>query len=495
MQNQDVYLLQKNLSPAIAKHVMETVLSSHGKYEVEYVIPEHGHECGGAHWPAVLPTDVVLAGRVMAKFKEKGKSSGDISMPVKTLDFAHNYNQISPDCKLELHIYAVVLSYCIQRYYALDFPSIGLAASQLILLISQIKVNSMAIVRMKSLDECEGFNKSSRLFATAFTSNLEQVQVGQAIYSTGSLFNHSCQPNIHAYFLSRTLHLRSTEFVPAWYPLELSYGPQVGQQCLKERKELLKERYSFDCHCRGCSELTLSDLVINAFRCPQPDCLGTVLEMVYHKDCKEDRVQVSGASLRCKLSLPVLQQKKDVSEVAYMLLLEANVIFHSDPGHCLSCGSYRDLDSLSTSSKAAMIAIEKLKDPKLSDKDPCSFMTDALKSLSFLRSIRHPYSKIVAQAEDTIAEAFIKIGELEHAVQHCKESIKILEKLYGVSHIVIAHELMKLASIQLTSGGNPAVLCNIERLEAILALYYGPHATAIIPHLDALRREAVGSAA
>lgn len=54
-----------------------------------------------------------------------------------------------------------------------------------------------------------------------------QVRVGQAIYSTGSLFNHSCQPNVHAYFLSRSLLIRSTEFVEAGYPLEISYGPQV----------------------------------------------------------------------------------------------------------------------------------------------------------------------------------------------------------------------------------------------------------------------------
>lgn len=58
------------------------------------------------------------------------------------------------------------------------------------------------------------------------------MRVGQAVYSTGSLFNHSCQPNIHAYFLARMLLIRSTEFVPAWHPLELSYGPQVILQIL-----------------------------------------------------------------------------------------------------------------------------------------------------------------------------------------------------------------------------------------------------------------------
>jgi len=51
--------------------------------------------------------------------------------------------------------------------------------------------------------------------------------VGKAIYKAGSLFNHSCQPNVHAYFLSRTLYLRTTHGVAAGCQLELSYGPQV----------------------------------------------------------------------------------------------------------------------------------------------------------------------------------------------------------------------------------------------------------------------------
>lgn len=54
-----------------------------------------------------------------------------------------------------------------------------------------------------------------------------QIRVGQALYKTGSLFNHSCKPNIHLYFLSRGLVMRTTEFVPMGCPLELSYGPEV----------------------------------------------------------------------------------------------------------------------------------------------------------------------------------------------------------------------------------------------------------------------------
>lgn len=56
--------------------------------------------------------------------------------------------------------------------------------------------------------------------------------MAQAVYSGGSLFNHSCQPNAHAYFLSRTLFVRATENVIAGSELELSYGPEVVMSSL-----------------------------------------------------------------------------------------------------------------------------------------------------------------------------------------------------------------------------------------------------------------------
>lgn len=495
LRNRNGYTTQKHLSADLEKHVVDTILANHSKCAVTNLnfkhIPEHKHECGGAHWSAILPPDVVLAGRVMMQSVEKRKVPGEFSKPRETLEFAHNYVQIPSDSKLEFHIYAAVLSYCLEHYYSSDFPADGATASQLVLLISQIKINSMAVVHMKSLDGYGALEKSQKLSAIddVYTCALEQVKVGQAIYSTGSLFNHSCQPNIHAYFLSRTLFLRSTEFVPAWYPLELSYGPQVGQLDLQDRLELLKEQYSFKCRCTSCSELNLSDLVINAFRCIEPDCPGAVLEMTCYEKLEDDFVQVPGASDSCKLSLPVSKKKTDLSKVASMLLQKTGVMCRFGPGCCLSCGSNLDLKSSSSASKSATMDIQRLKDFIASNIAPGILISDALKSLIQLRSVRHPYSRDVAQAEDNLAEAFVRIREFERAMQHCIASIEILEKLYHSKHIVIGHELMKLASIQLSLGDRTTARHNIKRLEAIFSLYYGSHVSEIFPYIEDLRRE------
>uniref|UniRef100_A0A2P2LMD0 SET and MYND domain-containing protein 4 isoform X2 n=1 Tax=Rhizophora mucronata TaxID=61149 RepID=A0A2P2LMD0_RHIMU len=191
-------------------------------------IPEHRHECLGVNWPVALPTDVILAGRVMAKFisQQRGVMQSNLQ---RILDLSHNYSRITPESKLELHIYAIVLLWCLQHAFGFGLPANGIFLSQIVILICQIRVNSMAIFHMKSVD-INGVEDQFGKFSSnrdISTYSVEQVKVGQAIYAAGSVFNHSCQPNIHAYFLSRTLFIRTSECVEAGSPMELSYGPQA----------------------------------------------------------------------------------------------------------------------------------------------------------------------------------------------------------------------------------------------------------------------------
>ncbi|CAD5174787.1 unnamed protein product [Musa acuminata subsp. malaccensis] len=492
----DTYLSKTNLATDLEKHVMNAILANPTRSTGEDIcsnhILEHRHECGGAHWSAVLPPDIVLAARLIVTSIEKCKASGTIFNPLDYLDFVHNYAQNPSVSKLELHVYAIVLLYCLHQYYNSDFPLSGASVAQLILVISQIKVNSMAVIHMKSHNRDEAFGKCSKffIFEEHITQDTKQVKVAQAIYSRGSLFNHSCQPNVHAYFLSRTLFVRSVEVVPAWCPLELSYGPQAGELDLQGRQKLLEEQYSFQCRCSSCSELNLSDLVMNSFRCVRPYCLGAVLEATHYKRLESNFLQVSNASGTFKLSLPLLSSKKDISDVARMLLHERGANSHIAAGHCMSCGSCCDLECSTAGSKSSLANIQRLKDSLDSDQIPDAFVSEMLSSLSHLRSVRHPYSKIVAEADDNVAEAFVRIGELKLAVQHCVASIEILEKLYGSNHIVMGHELMKLASIQLCTGDRTATLSSIDRVESIFLLYYGSHVDRIFPHLKVLRTEA-----
>lgn len=53
---------------------------------------------------------------------------------------------------------------------------------------------------------------------------------------------------------------------------------QVGQWDCKDRLKFLEDEYSFRCQCSSCTEVNLSDLVLNALHCAQPNCPGIVLD-------------------------------------------------------------------------------------------------------------------------------------------------------------------------------------------------------------------------
>ncbi|KAG0548965.1 hypothetical protein BDA96_01G213500 [Sorghum bicolor] len=450
---------------------------------------EHKHECGGAHWAAVLPTDVVLAGRIMARSIEKMMLSGKrfaISGP--NLDLVHHYDQHSPANKLESQIYAIVLLLCLQNHYRSDLLWTEDSLSQLVLLIFQIKVNSIAIVRVRSVDGSPELtvNRGVSGAEGANMCSVEQVRVAQAVYVSGSLFNHSCQPNVHAYFLSRALMLRTTEFIKSGSPVELSYGPQVGEMQLSERQKSLQENYYFSCQCSSCSELNLSDLVMSSFCCPQSNCLGAISESTYYRS-KENFVNVSlGGSYVCKLSLPdVSKVDKDMENVAKSLLGNIGVSLNIDHGCCTSCRSHIDVSSALATSHREESTINRLKKLTLLDK---TIITKALQSLKLLKKLRHPYSKALAQAEDTIAEAFAKVGDQERARKHCEASIQILKKLYHPKHIIIAHELIKLVSILLSLGDGASAAATFAQAEAIFSLYYGSHVEKTLTYMGTLKK-------
>ncbi|XP_044461644.1 SET and MYND domain-containing protein 4 isoform X4 [Mangifera indica] len=356
---------------------------------------EHKHECQGAHWPMILPSDIVLAGRVLVKCIEQRRACSEGFNLTETLELSHNYLDASPESKLESHIYSIVLLYCIQHSYGFELPINGASISQrgkqsrekilfklrwlqctcfdlkllslsilqIVILIFQIRVNSMAIVCMKSNDDRPPNQFGDTVpGGTALTSTLEQIRVGQAIYAAGSLFNHSCRPNIHAYFLSRTLIIRTTEFVTSGCPLELSYGPQVGQWDCKDRLQFLEGNYSFRCRCSGCSEVNLSDLVINAFHCINPTCSGIVLDCSV-VNCEKQKLKQfpkfpKGSSSESHLQIGKLSCDY-IDSVGYLALQKKNRTLDGDPGYCLKCGSYCNLESSCAAVDEAWIYIKR----------------------------------------------------------------------------------------------------------------------------------------
>ncbi|KAK0593132.1 hypothetical protein LWI29_031522 [Acer saccharum] len=482
------HITNESLSSDLEEYIGKITLGNEF-YPVMENIFEHKHECRGVHWPIILPSDIALAGRVVVKSIEQRRASAGSNL-IETLEFCHNYTQVSPESKLESHIFSIVLLYCLQSTYGSELPINGASISKIVILISQIRVNSMAVVRIKSNDY-ESSDQIGKVVTrgSALTSNVEQIRVGQAIYRTGSLFNHSCQPNIHAYFLSRTLTIRTTESVVSDCPLELSYGPQVGQWDCKDRLKLLEDGYSFHCQCSGCSEVNISDLLINAFRCVDLKCSGIVLDSSV-VICEKQKLERFLGDPKGSSMLQIGNISSDlVSSMASLAFEENCRTLNVNPGYCLKCGSYCDLESLRSAVDEAWIFIRRLQDAIVSTKISRAILLDASRSLGQLRSILHAYNKGIAEAEDNLAQAFCLVGDLQLARDHCKASIEILEKLYGHNHIVIGYELVKLSSVQLSLGDSDAV-DSINRLDTIFKRYYGSHADVMFQFLQPLQKDA-----
>uniref|UniRef100_A0A452YJ49 Uncharacterized protein n=1 Tax=Aegilops tauschii subsp. strangulata TaxID=200361 RepID=A0A452YJ49_AEGTS len=68
----------------------------------------------------------------------------------------------------------------------------------------------------------------------------------------------------------------------------------------------------------------------------------------------------------------------------------------------------------------------------------------------------------------------------------------ILKKLYHPKHIAIAHELIKLVSIELSLGDRASAAATFAQAKAIFSLYYGPDVERILPYVDALKRTVSG---
>ncbi|CAN8290187.1 unnamed protein product [Cochlearia groenlandica] len=486
----DKHHISQNLPNDVVEHIKAVTSADIYCSETECIL-EHQHECQGANWPAVLPSDAVLAGRIIMKLINEGKAAMDLSNLQEILELSHSYSNMSPESKLDLHLLSIVLIWCLSKSCCPDLSICEASVTQTIILLSQIKVNSIAVVRMKS--SCDSFKcaPSGSVSVNEPIQSLEQIRVGQALYKTGSLFNHSCKPNIHLYFLSRGLVMRTTEFIPMGCHLELSYGPEVGKWDCKDRLRFLEEEYFFHCRCRGCSQVNISDLVYNGYCCVNTNCTGVVLDTKV-ATCESDKLNSFLAAPK-SLDHPSQGRDKvyaDVSEVASSLLCKPKSFLHIEPEICLKCGSRCDVENSHVEVNKAWNQLRRVEELMNSGSANVSVLSECLRSIAVLRTFLHMYNKDIADAEDKVAQACYFAGELRGARKHCEASIKILKKLYENEHVVIGNEMVKLASIQLATGDSNGAWDTTKRLSQIFSKYYGSHAETLVSYLPCLKQEA-----
>ncbi|KAJ7564788.1 hypothetical protein O6H91_02G033600 [Diphasiastrum complanatum] len=482
---------QSFLNPKGGKGV-PAYTNMHGVLDsIDNMYGEHNHECGGASWPAVLPSEAVLAARMFVQSIWVTASSAVRAS--KTLcdeleKLCHHYEKLSPSDKLEVHVLAVVIAHCLQpRLYELkfDIPSLGSLSAKLVLLISQVRANAMAIVNLTSPEYNENVDlhepsseKSSEDHGApiSMTCSIEHVKVAQAIFLQGSLFNHSCIPNAHASFVSRHLYIHSTKPIIADSPVELCYGAEAGETGRLERQNWLKERYFFDCQCWACSEGNLADMYMSAYHCHDFGCDGVVPADNFISKMSPGIKEIGHGSL---ISKEILEDsaRLDSEKVGSM----------DDTACCMNCGLVMDrklyhtvlITSLNNLKRASVPFMKH--SPEMFELEIALEMANA--ALKNLRSVLHRFNRLLAEAEDIVAQLFCAMRQPQNALQHCGNSIKILEKLYGEDHIVVANERMKLATIAFAADDLEQAQNNLEIVKHVYGTYYGPNFRTRFPFM------------
>ncbi|XP_055342171.1 histone-lysine N-methyltransferase set-18-like isoform X4 [Paramacrobiotus metropolitanus] len=126
-------------------------------------------------------------------------------------------------------------------------------------------------------------------------------KLGVGLYLSASAIDHACLPNACPSFSGIRINIHATEDVDCFDNVRLSYLDQTYFS--RPRREMLRQRYYFDCFCRGCADDRL-DRKMNAVRCTKPSCKGHVLMDPYTFDsdpcsvCQEMPDDISKESIK-----------------------------------------------------------------------------------------------------------------------------------------------------------------------------------------------------
>ncbi|KAH0567131.1 SET and MYND domain-containing protein 4-like [Cotesia glomerata] len=198
----------------------------------------------------------------------------------------------------------------------------------------EIKILAVAIMRHMQAINCNAYEIVENI-RDQRTKIWEPRNIGGAIYTTVSLVNHSCYPNVvrHSYPDGKVV-VRALRFIAKGSEILDCYGPHFISDELLSRQKLLSDKYSFICTCEACKndwKLSTSDTV---FRC----LCGSKIDV---KQSHCTRVSCSRKADIKKLSDQLIKStKKRVSAINIMydgnyvqalpLLLEHSAFVHKN---------------------------------------------------------------------------------------------------------------------------------------------------------------------
>lgn len=97
--------------------------------------------------------------------------------------------------------------------------------------------------------------------------------IGFAVYSSSSMFSHSCDCNANRFFIGSTIYIHLSKDVASSEEITIDYGADTYHNSSHYRKTFLKNSFGFECHCHACADQV--ENVHYGLRCP--NCKGTII--------------------------------------------------------------------------------------------------------------------------------------------------------------------------------------------------------------------------
>lgn len=134
-----------------------------------------------------------------------------------------------------------------------DCSDYSLPAALMLSFLSQIgfvndeELTTISKLLLRHIQQCQV--NALRIF-----NDNNTIELGCGLFSTFSLINHSCRPNLSIKFRGTKLILIANRDIEPGEELFISYGVDETTSSRVARKQYLKNNYFFDCSCVACRE-------------------------------------------------------------------------------------------------------------------------------------------------------------------------------------------------------------------------------------------------
>ncbi|OAD52317.1 SET and MYND domain-containing protein 4 [Eufriesea mexicana] len=138
----------------------------------------------------------------------------------------------------------------------------------------------------------------TRLIPINGTEDYKDEKVAAGIYTSASMMNHSCDPNIINIFVNDYLIVRASRDITEGEEISNCYGPHYAKMPIRDRQYNLQNQYYFKCKCKACTLPELRYFVerFHAMKCRRCNgALCNINNFMYCLDCN-NRSQIQSSN-------------------------------------------------------------------------------------------------------------------------------------------------------------------------------------------------------